>query len=191
MQLPQAANAIPSTLQHPAARFWLALIGTGVVAGLGAAGLTRLLETVQRFIWGGTGRDLLAAAGQATLANHVLALLKAGASHRGRPDCPTTTVPAETESILQLRSGFSTLWPSAFIAHFRQCNSLGGYRRNGRIAWTRRCPEAGWGGFLPTSLQTERSCRMSSAAYWLRAARERECPAAYGVPLEGPSSLWK
>ena len=80
MQLPQAANAIPSTLQHPAAaRFWLALIGTGVVAGLGAAGLTRLLETVQRFVWGGTGRDLLAAAGQATLANHVLALLAAGA----------------------------------------------------------------------------------------------------------------
>ena len=80
MQLPQAADAIPSTLQHPAAaRFWLALIGTGAVAGIGAAALTRLLETVQRFVWGGTGRDLLAAAGQTTLANHVLALLAAGA----------------------------------------------------------------------------------------------------------------
>jgi H+/Cl- antiporter ClcA len=80
MQPPEAANAIPSTLQHPAAaRFWLALIGTGAVAGIGAAALTRLLETVQRFVWGGTGRDLLASAGQATLANHVLALLAAGA----------------------------------------------------------------------------------------------------------------
>src|ERR1017187_3165185 len=80
MQPPEAANAIPSTLQHPAAaRFWLALIGTGAVAGIGAAALTRLLETVQRFVWGGTGRDLLASAGQATLANHILALLAAGA----------------------------------------------------------------------------------------------------------------
>jgi CIC family chloride channel protein len=80
MQPPQAATAIPSTLQHPAAaRFWLALIATGAVAGAGAAGLTRLLETVQRFVWGGTGRNLLASAVHATLAHHVLALLAAGA----------------------------------------------------------------------------------------------------------------
>lgn len=80
MQPPQSANAIPSNLQHPAAaRFWLALIATGVVTGLGAAVLTRLLETVQRFVWGGTGRDLLAVASRATLVNHVLALLAAGA----------------------------------------------------------------------------------------------------------------
>jgi chloride channel protein, CIC family len=77
---PPAANAIPSTLQHPAAaRFWLALIGMGAVAGAGAAALTKLLETVQRFVWGGTGTDLLAAAMRATPANHVLALLAAGA----------------------------------------------------------------------------------------------------------------
>ena len=80
MPPPPAANAIPSTLQHPAAaRFWLALIGMGVVAGAGAAALTRLLETVQRFVWGGTGRDLLAAAVHATPTTHVLALLAAGA----------------------------------------------------------------------------------------------------------------
>ena len=54
-------------------------IGTGAVAGVGAAALTRLLETVQRFVWGGTGRDLLTAAVHATPANHVLALLAAGA----------------------------------------------------------------------------------------------------------------
>jgi chloride channel protein, CIC family len=77
---PPAANAIPSTLQHPAAaRFWVALIGMGAVTGAGAAALTKLLESVQRFVWGGTGRDLLAAAVHATPANHVLALLAAGA----------------------------------------------------------------------------------------------------------------
>ena len=75
-----AENSIPSTLQHPAAvRFWLAVIGTGVVAGVGAAALTRLLEAVQRFVWGGTGTNLLASAMNATAANHVIALLAAGA----------------------------------------------------------------------------------------------------------------
>jgi H+/Cl- antiporter ClcA len=77
---PPAENSIPSTLQHPAAvRFWLALIGTGAVAGVGAAALTRLLEAVQRFVWGGTGTNLLASAMNATAANHVIALLAAGA----------------------------------------------------------------------------------------------------------------
>ena len=80
MQPQQAANTIPSTLQHPAAaRFWLALIGTGVIAGVGAGALTRVLEWVQRFVWGGTGRDLLASAGQAPFSTHVFALLAAGA----------------------------------------------------------------------------------------------------------------
>jgi H+/Cl- antiporter ClcA len=77
---PPAENSIPSTLQHPAAvRFWLALIGTGAVAGVGAAALTRLLEAVQRFVWGGTGTNLLACAMNAPAANHVIALLAAGA----------------------------------------------------------------------------------------------------------------
>lgn len=80
MPLSPAENSIPSTLQHPAAaRFWLALIGTGAVAGVGAAALTRLLETVQRFVWGGTGTNLLASAMNATAATHVIALLAAGA----------------------------------------------------------------------------------------------------------------
>jgi CIC family chloride channel protein len=79
MQPRPTASAIPSTLQHPAAaKFWLALVGTGVIAGVGAGALTRLLETVQRFLWGGTGTDLLASAGQASLPTHVIALLAAG-----------------------------------------------------------------------------------------------------------------
>src|SRR5690242_5216961 len=55
-----SVDNVPPTLKHPAAaRFWLALAGTGIIAGLGAAALTRLLEAVQRLVWGGTGRDLL------------------------------------------------------------------------------------------------------------------------------------
>lgn len=79
MQPSDASSAIPSTLQHPAAaRFWLAVIGTGAVAGIGAAALTRLLEAVQRLVWGGSGTEILGAAGHASLANHVVALIAAG-----------------------------------------------------------------------------------------------------------------
>ncbi len=49
------------------------------MAGIGAGALTRLLEAVQRLVWGGNGTDLLAAAEQATVAHHVLVLLAAGA----------------------------------------------------------------------------------------------------------------
>jgi len=76
---PQAADGVPPTLKHPsAARFWLALLGTAAVTGLGAAILTRLLEAVQRLVWGGTGTDLLAAAESASWSTHILALVSAG-----------------------------------------------------------------------------------------------------------------
>src|SRR5215472_8092647 len=80
MQPQPPTSAIPSTLQHPAAaRFWMALLATGAVAGIGAAALTKLLEAVQRLFWGGNGRNLLASAEGATVATHVLVLLAAGA----------------------------------------------------------------------------------------------------------------
>jgi H+/Cl- antiporter ClcA len=72
-------TSIPATLQHPAAaRFWLSLIATGIVAGLGAGLLTKLLEVVQRLFWGGSGQNLLAAAINAPLQTHIVALLAAG-----------------------------------------------------------------------------------------------------------------
>ncbi|HEX3772505.1 MAG TPA: chloride channel protein [Polyangiaceae bacterium] len=70
---------IPSTLGHPGARrFWLAVLLTGAGAGAGAAALTKLLEAVQRWAWGGTGRDLLAAASSAPPWRHVAVLAAAG-----------------------------------------------------------------------------------------------------------------
>ncbi len=73
------STSIPPTLRHPAAGpFWLAVLLTGVGTGLAAAALTRLLEAVQRACWGGTGSDLLAAAGQAGAVRHMLVLLGAG-----------------------------------------------------------------------------------------------------------------
>lgn len=74
------ASAIPTTLHHPAAgKFWLAAAATGALTGIGAGALTLLLEVVQRSIWGGTGRDLLASAMNASLPTHILSLLAAGA----------------------------------------------------------------------------------------------------------------
>jgi chloride channel protein, CIC family len=75
---PATQTTIPGTLQHPAAgRFWLAVIGTGAVAGVGAAALTRLLEVVQRLMWGGNGNDLLRSAERAPALNHIHTLLAA------------------------------------------------------------------------------------------------------------------
>jgi CIC family chloride channel protein len=70
---------IPSTLDRPGAvRFWTAVIFTGCATGIAAAALTRLLEVVQRLIWGGTGKNLLDAAEKANAWRHVVVLLGAG-----------------------------------------------------------------------------------------------------------------
>src|ERR1700691_6338604 len=76
---PSPGDAIPSTLVRPgAARFWLAVLLTGVGTGIGAAALTRLLEVVQKFAWSGSGTNILDAAEQAGVWRHVLVLLGAG-----------------------------------------------------------------------------------------------------------------
>lgn len=70
---------VPSSLSRPgAARFWLAVLLTGVGAGIGAAALTRLLEAVQRVMWPGPGTSLLAAVVLASPWRHVGALVGAG-----------------------------------------------------------------------------------------------------------------
>src|ERR1700691_4481653 len=80
-QMPPPANgdAIPSTLARSgAARFWLAVLLTGIGTGVGAAVLTRLLEVVQHFMWNGGGANLLDAAEHASPWRHIFVLLGAG-----------------------------------------------------------------------------------------------------------------
>ena len=73
------SDAIPSTLARPGAgAFWLALLLTGVGTGAAAAALTRLLEFVQRAVWGGSGTDLLSAASRVGAWRHVAVLVGAG-----------------------------------------------------------------------------------------------------------------
>src|SRR6202034_2066880 len=77
--MPASGGAIPSTLARPGAgHFWLALVLTGIGTGGAAAALTRLVETVQRLMWSGSGTDLLDAARQAGPWRHILVLLGAG-----------------------------------------------------------------------------------------------------------------
>lgn len=81
-QMPEPARGdlIPATLARlGAAPFWLAVLLTGIGTGIAAAALTRLLELVQRMVWGGSGTDLLHAAKQAGAGRHILVLLGAGA----------------------------------------------------------------------------------------------------------------
>ena len=72
-------DAIPSTLTHSGAvRFWLAVLLTGIGAGVAAVVLTRLLEMVQRLMWNGPGTNLLDATGHASAWRHIFVLLGAG-----------------------------------------------------------------------------------------------------------------
>jgi H+/Cl- antiporter ClcA len=73
-----ARGRIPATLGQPgAAGFWIAVILTGLGAGVSALALTLLLEAVQHLMWPGPG-TLLDAASAASAWRHVLVLLGAG-----------------------------------------------------------------------------------------------------------------
>lgn len=72
-------DMIPSTLARSgAARFWLAVLLTGIGTGIAAAALTRLLEMVQHVMWNGPGTNLLDAVEHASALRHILVLLGAG-----------------------------------------------------------------------------------------------------------------
>src|ERR1035438_8708928 len=72
-------DIIPSTLASSrAARFWLAVLLTGIGTGIAAAALTRLLEMVQHVMWNGPGTNLLDAAEHTGAWRHILVLLGAG-----------------------------------------------------------------------------------------------------------------
>ncbi len=64
--------------QAGAARFWVAVVLTGVGAGLGAAILTSFLFEVQSLAWSFSGRDILLAAERTAASRHMLVLLGAG-----------------------------------------------------------------------------------------------------------------
>jgi CIC family chloride channel protein len=73
----EGPDKIPATLTRPgAAAFWVAVLLTGMGAGISAAVLTRLLELVQHLAW--PGPDLLDAAARAGAWRHILVLLGAG-----------------------------------------------------------------------------------------------------------------
>src|SRR5580704_13370566 len=77
---PAADAKVPATLRDPGAlRFWLAVVLTGLCAGLGAAALTLLFKAVQELAWGVADPSaLFEAARQASPSRHVALLLGAG-----------------------------------------------------------------------------------------------------------------
>ena len=73
-------DKVPATIRDPGAgRFWVAVVLTGVAAGVGAALLTALLKEVQGLAWGAYEPSALTdAARRASAAKHVALLLGAG-----------------------------------------------------------------------------------------------------------------
>ena len=76
----KAGAKVPATLRDPGAiRFWIAVVLTGLCAGLGAALLTLLFDATQELAWGAsTPSALLEAARQATPELHIGLLFGAG-----------------------------------------------------------------------------------------------------------------
>ena len=77
---PAGGAKVPATLRDPGAiRFWIAIVLTGLCAGLGAALLTVLFDVAQELAWGAADPSaLLEAARQASPERHVGLLLAAG-----------------------------------------------------------------------------------------------------------------
>lgn len=77
---PAAGGKVPATLRDPGApRFWLAVVLTGLAAGLGAAVLTLLFKATQDLAWGVADPDALVnAAREAGPLRHVAVLFAAG-----------------------------------------------------------------------------------------------------------------
>ena len=75
-----AGAKVPATLRDPGGiRFWIAVVLTGLCAGLGAALLTLLFDAAQELAWGAAGpSELLQAARQASAQRHLGLLLAAG-----------------------------------------------------------------------------------------------------------------
>jgi chloride channel protein, CIC family len=71
---------VPATLRDPGGiRFWIAVVLTGLCAGLGAALLTLLFDAAQELAWGAAGPSaLFQAARQASPQRHIGLLLAAG-----------------------------------------------------------------------------------------------------------------
>jgi CIC family chloride channel protein len=74
-----ANGAVPATLAHPVAvRFWLAVVLIGIGAGVSAAALTFVLDTVQQWVWPSPDANILEAATRAGFWRPVIALTGAG-----------------------------------------------------------------------------------------------------------------
>jgi CIC family chloride channel protein len=75
-----AGAKVPTTLRDPGAiPFWIAVVLTGLCAGLGAALLTLLFDAAQQLAWGAAGpSELIQAARQASPQRHLGLLLGAG-----------------------------------------------------------------------------------------------------------------
>ncbi len=79
MSINHTREMIPATLGQPgAANFWLAVVFTGIGAGIGAAMLTSLLSAIQHWVWPPANANLLEAAMRTAAWHHIWVLLIAG-----------------------------------------------------------------------------------------------------------------
>jgi len=186
---PAGGDIIPATLARPgAARFWLAVLLTGIGTGMAAGALTRLLEVVQRLVWNGSGRDLLDAAAGTGAWRHVVVLLGAG----------LVTVAGQL-ILKRLTSGNGIDTTAAIWFHAGRMPALltlgsallsvivvGMGVSLGREGAPKQA-----GAVLAISFRTERNCPTNNGGSWLPVARERGCRRHTACRWEVRFSRWK
>ena len=173
---PAAGAKVPATLRDPGAiRFWIAIVLTGLCAGLGAALLTLLFNAAQELAWGASEPSaLLEAARQASPERHVGLLLAAGlVDRRG-----SMAADAAHERQQHRHHGGDLVSgrPHAGVENARQRGAVDRHRRHGRSARPRRRARSRSARSSAICSRACRSCRTSSVAWWSRSAPARAWP---------------
>ena len=181
---PAADAKVPATLRDPGAiRFWIAVVLTGLCAGLGAALLTLLFDAAQELAWGAAGpSELLEAARQASPQRHVGLLLGAGLA-----------VSVSQWLLTRLTSGNSI---DVTAAIWFQAGRMPAWRTLGSAVLSivivamgaplgREGAPKQFGAVFGNLFSTFRSCRTNSGASIVAIGAGAGMAAVYSVPLGG------
>ena len=160
----QRRDKVPASIRDPGAgRFWIAVVLTGVAAGIGAALLTALLKEVQGLAWGAYEPSALTeAARRASAVRHVLS-----PHRRRRPDRRGPVAAHPPCERQRHRHHHGDLVPGRAAAdapHARQRGPVDRHRRHGRAARPRRRAEAGGRGVRQSLVELAKAFRRAAAS---------------------------
>ena len=150
---------VPATLRDPGAiRFWIAIVLTGLCAGLGAAALTWLFKVVQELAWGVADPSALieACADGQSPAPH-----RHAARRRARDGLGSMAAQAACQRQQHRRHDGDLVSGRTHAGgpNTGQRRAVDHHRRHGRPAWARRRPQAVRRGVRQSVLEPSEALR--------------------------------